>query len=458
MSVEYLGKVNRICTGKELETLTGITAGTLLVDIDITWLKFMTNEGKLLLVASECVKRDIHWEYLNNRDCIQGKYITLSNIDYNCRVLTGGNSNPSSGPGGEWDSLIVSFVPNDKDSNWSGLHTICQEETSTSGYIVARGNGSLNEYYKMAKGTTGGARGWRPVLESVYNFPVFSIASENLGNILNFENKTYTVTDLDVGDSFTIVEKLDNTIIRTLENQTSETQYTLDLSNRWDSISYGKHTIEIIATDTNRLSSTVTITFNKIKSPVTTLPTTASLKQSVAHNKEIKKEIDYQCIRLEETLKEKGVEVEENDKTLASLIGNVGTIEKSVVFKEGKDNVIDLSLDSTFSDGNVTFKKAYLKGGLDYIMLCYNSLNRGRCIVSFSMSGAYQEWNYAYVYVLSNNKEIKFKSERFSQYSTTATECEQVVDVEVGDYILICDANRSNPAGNFSSFKIYYNE
>ncbi|QAT40820.1 hypothetical protein [Clostridium sp. JN-9] len=78
--------------------------------------------------------------------------------------------------------------------------------------------------------------------------------------------KTYTVTDAE-GDTITVVEKLDGSVIRTLNNQASGTSLTVDLTTQWPSLSLASHTITIGVTDSKGLAgATRTWTFTKTNS------------------------------------------------------------------------------------------------------------------------------------------------------------------------------------------------
>lgn len=316
MSVEYLGKVSNIVTTEELSSICGLNEGSVLNSGDIYFLKFVEN-GTTFLVSSKTLRHSLSWDYLNSIGCVFGKTIHINNIAYKVRLLKGAS-------GDEWDKFIVSHTPSISDSWWSNCLNYCQENSPSSNLsIVSRGKESVSYLTYSNKSAVSNALGWRPVLEVLKPLCKFSIDSSNIGYVSEWSNVIYSI----IGDSHSISEKLDGTIIRTLENQTSGTEYNLDLSLQWDNLSYGKHIIDIVATDTNGLSSSVTITFNKAKEPITTIPTTSSLKQAIAHNKEIEKEIDYQLLRFENALDEKGVELLPSDRgKLSSLIAKVSEI------------------------------------------------------------------------------------------------------------------------------------
>ena len=149
-----------------------------------------------------------------------------------------------------------------------------------------------------------------------------SIGDSNIGNCLTSPTIDYTING-SVLNNVSIVEKLDGEVINTYTDLVNDSKLTINISSQFDKLSYGKHNIDIDVKYNNELLKTINILFNKIKAPIATLPTTASLKQTIAHNKEIDKEIDYQLVRFEEVLKEKSVGVTEPEKKMSTLIDKV---------------------------------------------------------------------------------------------------------------------------------------
>ena len=81
--------------------------------------------------------------------------------------MTGGNSNPSSEAGGEWDDLIIRFTPNESDSNWYNRSTWCQEiynDRIGSRTVMAGRLGDVTTYGGFSASDTTWSC-WRPVLE-----------------------------------------------------------------------------------------------------------------------------------------------------------------------------------------------------------------------------------------------------------------------------------------------------
>lgn len=357
--VEYLGTVNNIITTEQLSTLTGATSGTVLQSGDITWLLYNVDNTQIL-VANKLIKSTISYDLLNDLNLVEGKEITIGNATFICRLLSGGNS--SSG-GGEWDEFIVNFASEDEISNWKNYWTWCKETVGTG--AVVRGSSSVSAWNTYTKSSSSTGIGWRPVLEVKIPPLANSIQSQNLGNKTSWSNLSYTIT----GDTHSLVEKLDGTIIRSLGNQASGTEYTLDLSQQWDSISYGKHTIEIIVTDSNGLSSIVEITFNKIKEITKPIPTTSSLKSFVDHIGNVDKDIDYLRYKLYDNLTAKGVECSDTDKmsSLVDKVNELGLVASSqsgvVDFStSGYSKTIDIS--EVDLSKSICYSRRYLNGSL----------------------------------------------------------------------------------------------
>lgn len=317
------------------------------------------NDGaKKLLIADRCLLARVTWDELNAQGLVNGKEITIDGQKYKIRLLSGGNNYRSGSDnysGGkpttnEWDRIITNessfsglpkptstdldINPNATDFNgahnqfwnWYYMYSWCQEVYSgDSSSRVVRGCNSARYFNYSNSNNRYNICGWRPALEVLNSTPTINGANGNLGDYTSPLIKQYTISDSD-NDKLSVTEKLDGVTIKSLTNQNSGTSITLDLTSEWNDISYGNHTIEIIVTDSNGLSSTATITFNKIKTPIQPIPTTSSLKQAINHSKEIDKEIEYLSTKLRKNLTDKGIEVLETDN-MSNLIGKVGGIK-----------------------------------------------------------------------------------------------------------------------------------
>lgn len=324
----------------------------------LRWIE--VNDGsKRLLISDRCILTRVTWDELNTQGLVNGKEITIDGQKYKIRLLSGGNNYRSGSDnfsGGtpttnEWDRIIVnegsfSGLPKPTSTNldnalnstdfesnhnniwnWYCMLSWCKETYSgNSNDRVTRGDISTQYFIPSYKGSRNNFYGWRPVLEVPNSAPTINGLDENLGSFTSPLIKQYSISDID-NDKLSVTEKLDGVTIKSLTNQNSGTSITLDLTNRWNDISYDNHIIEIIVTDSNGLSSTVTITFNKIKPPIQPIPTTSSLKQAINHSKEIDKEIEYLLIKLKNNLINNNIEVLENDK-MGELIDKVSTISR----------------------------------------------------------------------------------------------------------------------------------
>ena len=402
---EYLGKVTGLVTGAELVGLTGVSRYTLITSGDIEWLKFKY-KGNMLFIASKGVSYATPWYWLNQAGCVYGKDIVINNNTYNCRLMKGGKSDPASEIGGEWKDLIIDLVPDNAISNWSGYYTLCQEKYSAyDNHVICTGNNSVSMFYYFENTASRSDLVWRPVLELKCKL-TNSISTQDLGDILNFENLTYTIS----GDTHTVIEELDGDIIKNLSNQSDGTTYTLDLSSKWDSLDYGKHTILITATDSNGADNTVSITFNKIKPPITKPSENASLVDLVDFTEEINKEIEYQSFKLKNNLIEKGVECSDTDK-MSSLIDKIASIEPGKKWASG--SITTTIANSTTSTTTICSALPF-KPSLAFVMLktqhgvyspCSNvvftnlaptsisSSSNGQCIINSNNSLSLQRWD-----------------------------------------------------------------
>ena len=93
--------------------------------------------------------------------------------------------------------------------------------------------------------------------------PTISGSDSNLGNKSASFTVNYSVNDTDTGDTLTVTEKVDGTILRTINNAVRNQTYTLDLSSVWSTLSLGSHTITITVTDDKGDTTTRTYTFTK---------------------------------------------------------------------------------------------------------------------------------------------------------------------------------------------------
>lgn len=325
MSVEYLGKVNNIITAENLKSAIGMNQGTNIVTGDISFLKFNDN-GKIIYVASSVISTNITWNYLESLGMITGKDISVNDKRYICRLISGSNGNSGVTDDSEWKRLIIDLVPNKTDSNWGNV-TLCKESYyySSTTYAITRGGATVDTLDYCDKSSSSAFRGFRPVFE-ISDIVDFIGVAPNLGNISTFNGFSYNANSLN-GGNFNLVEKINEKVIRTLNNQPGG-DFVFRIDN-FDLLPYGNHTIEIVATDiTTNKDTVVTSKFNKVKSPVQPIPTNSNLKQIMLHNKELEKEISYQNFRLRNKFDESGTPVGGNG-SLSNLVDTVINMKKS---------------------------------------------------------------------------------------------------------------------------------
>ena len=316
MAFEYLGKVNSIITGSSLAKLMGYNYTTnYITDGDITWLKYRYN-GKVILLASTILIENSDWNFWNNLGFMSGKNIPLGDRHSICRTFSSE----------EYEELIVKLVPNVEDSHWDTHMNFTTSKNSSGDKVIFRGGyGDIDKYTYYTPRTSSAGFGIRPLLELLPNNSININISDYIGTLFSFTPINYNVS----GDEYSLVEKLDNEIIKKLDNQSPNTTQVLDISSRFSNISYGKHTIEIIVSDKFGVETSKFITFNKVKPPTTIIPLNSSLKQALNQSKEIDGEIDYQCLRFRNALIKKNIEVLPGDK-ISTLIDKVERISSAL--------------------------------------------------------------------------------------------------------------------------------
>lgn len=233
----------------------------------LDWI-YVEHNGKKLLICDRCLVANISWSVLNAAGLIFGKEITIDGKKYKARSLTGGINNEDKN--NEW-SVIIELnrygIGSDNGKwNWQNVYTWCQDTMAgTSNNRTLRGYSSAAICHSNNHAYYYAYCGFRPVLEILNAAPLISDTDKNLGDFSTPLSKTYSVTD-DNTNGFKLEEKLDNEVIRTMHNQTNGS-FTLNLSERWQSLSNGTHTIKIVATDSEGEMSTRTFTFKKTNTP-----------------------------------------------------------------------------------------------------------------------------------------------------------------------------------------------
>lgn len=174
----YFGLVSAadLITGDDLDAAIGMTYGNDPGNSDIGWIKFQ-HSGKVLFVARGPLHGSISWNEIDSIGAAYGQAtVTVGGYSYKVRLLRGGNGDPSSGPGGEWDDLLypitngtwadLSYGDIGKYGNHAG--TWCMEAPlSNSSYRIQRGGQRDLSYYATQSSSHGSYSLWRPVLELI---------------------------------------------------------------------------------------------------------------------------------------------------------------------------------------------------------------------------------------------------------------------------------------------------
>jgi len=185
VNLGYFGEftADEVIHDPTLVSTLGLTAGTAQWNNE-KWLGF-SYRGRRLLVAKKPKRNFISWNDLNARGLIFGRDLVIKGLPAKCRVLTGGNGNPSTAAGGEYSALIASVSestngefaqftaaalgmgPTHASEN-PGRVTICQETGVDPLNRVTRGSsgqGIMAYFNHHAATLANEATGWRPVIE-----------------------------------------------------------------------------------------------------------------------------------------------------------------------------------------------------------------------------------------------------------------------------------------------------
>lgn len=181
----YFGFVSAVelITGDALALDIGLSVGTAQFS-DAGWFKWAYNQ-KILFVAKKSFRHSISWDQIHAIGAVFGtKTVSIGGKTYKVRLLTGGNGQPASGAGGEWNMIMYgvhqNHLPpwdyyNDQDlqthnSHGNGSYSWCQETSSANAsHRVVRGHGGVSIFGTYTSSVTLADIGWRPVLELVPN-------------------------------------------------------------------------------------------------------------------------------------------------------------------------------------------------------------------------------------------------------------------------------------------------
>ena len=94
--------------------------------------------------------------------------------------------------------------------------------------------------------------------------PTVSGSDANLGTVTSAPSRTYTVGDADSDDTLTIVEALDGSEVRTIQNAVRGQSYTFAITAaKFASLASGAHSMTITVTDSAGNTATRTVTFTR---------------------------------------------------------------------------------------------------------------------------------------------------------------------------------------------------
>lgn len=180
LDVRFLGErpPSEVISGSALAELVGLTAGTTFND-DSGWLHFLV-DGQELYIAKKPFRHSVSWDQLDTQGIVYGQGIyEYEDKAFRVRLLTGGDEDPASGPGGEWDKVLRLILAGRGMADYSeadlgisssttGRRSLVQETVSGSTtHCVYRGDTVFSAWGSVAKSTVSSTYGWRPVLEMI---------------------------------------------------------------------------------------------------------------------------------------------------------------------------------------------------------------------------------------------------------------------------------------------------
>ena len=179
----YFGftSASELITGDALASAVGITQGTSQFSSE-GWFKFAYTQ-KILFIAKKTIRHSISWDHINGVGAVfGGAVVVIGDKIYKVRLMTGGEAQPASKAGGEWNLFMYGLhkdqLPpwanyNDQDLHTNsaygnGFYSWCQEtDKSSSDSRVRRGGSGVASFYSGASASAVANNGWRPCLELV---------------------------------------------------------------------------------------------------------------------------------------------------------------------------------------------------------------------------------------------------------------------------------------------------
>ena len=195
----FLGEMTdaELISGQDLALAVGLSVGVAVND-GSGWLKF-THQGKILYIAKKPIRKSISWDYLYQAGLVYGvdgpglfpgtdgvavnqEVVVPIGADHlmKVRLLTGGDVNPMSTAGGEWNDIFYPICNNDPEGRFWAMYTESDLGLTTGGhqwvqetdavnntYAFIRGGGQLTRILSVSKDLKASNMSWRPVLELV---------------------------------------------------------------------------------------------------------------------------------------------------------------------------------------------------------------------------------------------------------------------------------------------------
>lgn len=199
---------------------------------------------------------------------------------------------------------------------------------------------------------------------------------------------TFTAIDRDNSDIVSLKINVDGKTVIDKPGNSNKLTYTYDFSF-FDSIEYGKHTIEFVAIDSKNISVSKTITLEKTKEPISYIPEDTSLINSSVALYSIENELEYQNHRFSDFLKNNDIDANPND-CLSTLIDKLVANGFGRKFASGT-SYIEEELTNLKYFNSTTSPDSY------YCILVENLDFKPEVIIAYSGRINYSYWSGVYI-------------------------------------------------------------
>lgn len=257
----------------------------------IPWVEIIDG-GTTKYISDRCLLNYMCLDYIKSLGLVDGVKVTIDGLPYLFQAISGGvknrsgNDNNSDNTGGQRPNEYDDYICNDKKLSglltpgsdessegsahnqkwhWYNMYSVGRDATTPNGYEPLRGYSRARLWSYNDSDYYYNYYGLRAVLTLLNSPPEISGSDGSLGSFAKPLVKEYSVAEGD-GDFFSILEQLDGSTLRKLDNQKAG-KFTINLTEKWGSLSKSSHTLKITATDTKGAASTRTWTFTKTNSP-----------------------------------------------------------------------------------------------------------------------------------------------------------------------------------------------